>query len=68
MIERASHPIVASQQAFMLVLYVADVSAVHGELASAGLAVGTIHRPFHAPDGLFRLSDPDGFELTIRQQ
>lgn len=66
MIERASHPIVASEQAVILVLYVEDVLIKHSELQSAGVSVGPIERPFDSPNGKFRLTDPDGYDLTIR--
>lgn len=46
-------------------IYCDDVSAKHGELKKAGLPVGPIDHPFHAPYGEFHVLDPDGFELMI---
>ena len=42
MIESASHPIVASEQAIILVLYAEDVATKHTELTSVGLSVGRL--------------------------
>lgn len=46
-------------------LYGESVSAMHAELAAAGLPVGEITTPFYAPQGEFELRDPDGYVLMF---
>ncbi len=65
MITRASAPVIPAQQAVMFYLYCDDLPARHSALRAAGLAVGPIERPFFAPRGQFRLTDPDGYTLMV---
>ena len=65
MLARASEPVVAAQQAVLFYVYCADVAALHGRLAEAGLEPGPIARPFYNPDGEFRLVDPDGYVVMV---
>ncbi|HEX8284939.1 MAG TPA: VOC family protein [Pyrinomonadaceae bacterium] len=65
MVARASHPVEPESQAVLFYLYVDDVGAAHGELAAAGAEVGPVTNPFYAPQGEFRLVDPDGYSLMI---
>jgi len=68
MISRASHRILASEQAVIFVLYVENVSRKHAELKSAGLSIGEIEYSEVSPAGNFRLQDPDGYDLSVRQR
>jgi len=65
MIARASEPVVPAQQAVLFYLYCDDLPARHGALQAAGVEVGPIMRPFYAPRGEFRVTDPDGYVLLI---
>ncbi len=66
MVARATAPVVAAQQAVLFYLYVDDVHATRAELDQLGLQPGPVETPFHAPDGEFRLEDPDGYVLMVR--
>ena len=65
MLARATAPVVASEQAVLFYVYVAAVEAFREELREAGVAAGEIRRPFYAPRGEFRVTDPDGYILMI---
>lgn len=65
MLNRASEPVVASQQAVLFYVYCPDVEAMHRELAGAGLDPGPIAKPFYNPEGEFRLVDPDGYVVMV---
>lgn len=65
MVSQAGEPVIPEQQAVLFYLYVADVPATHAELAAKGLNPGPITLPFYAPQGEFRLVDPDGYCLMI---
>jgi hypothetical protein len=65
MLSRASHPVDADKQAVLFYLYVDDIPAAHAELTAAGLNPGPIETRFYAPQGEFRLIDPDGFVLMV---
>ena len=65
MLSRASHPVVAEQQAVLFYVYCADVAAMHASLAEAGLEPGPIAKPFYNPGGEFRLVDPDGYVVMV---
>ena len=49
MVSAASHPVEASQQAFILYIYCEDVAALHAKLQGDGLEVGEITYPFYNP-------------------
>lgn len=59
--ESATRP----SEELLLYVYVDDVESKRSELASAGIEVGEIARPFYAPRGEFRVVDPDGYVLMI---
>jgi len=65
MVTLAEEPVVASQQAVLFYMYGANVDAMHAELAAKGIAVGEIKKPFYAPQGEFRVTDPDGYVLML---
>ena len=65
MVTQACDPVVPAQQAVLFYLYVEDVAEAHQAFAAAGLAPGPIETPFYAPQGEFRLADPDGYCLMI---
>lgn len=66
MVARATGPVDAAQQAVLFYLYVDDVHASRAELDRLGLRPGPVQTPFHAPGGEFRLHDPDGYVLMLR--
>ena len=65
MVTKAGEPVVPEQQAVLFYLYVDDVAATQEELAGLGLKPGSITKPFYAPQGEFRLVDPDGYCLLV---
>jgi predicted enzyme related to lactoylglutathione lyase len=65
MLNRASAPVVAGEQAVLFYVYCADVEAMHRALAEAGLEPGPVGRPFFNPEGEFRLVDPDGYVVMV---
>ncbi|HEX7832525.1 MAG TPA: hypothetical protein VF787_22900, partial [Thermoanaerobaculia bacterium] len=65
MIAKASAPIIAGEQAVFFYVYVDDVQAKHAELTANGFAPAPITIQFWAPQGEFRLMDPDGYLLMI---
>ena len=65
MLARASHPVVASEQAVLFYAYCPDVRALREELLSHGVAAGPIETPFYAPRGEFRIVDPDGYAIMV---
>ena len=65
MLSLAEEPVMAERQGVLFYLYVDDVDAKHAELAAAGVAVGTMTKPFYNPRGEFRITDPDGYVLMI---
>jgi len=67
MLAKADEPVIASQQAVLFYFYCDDVQAKHSELSANGIACSEINRPFYAPDGEFRVSDPDGYCLMVMQ-
>ena len=65
MLAKSSGKIDPEQQAAMVYLYCVDVPAKREELVQLGLNPGSIHTPFYAPRGEFRLADPDGYCLMV---
>jgi hypothetical protein len=45
--------------------YCEDVAAFRDKLLESGLEAGPITRPFYAPRGEFRVTDPDGYALMV---
>ncbi len=68
MLALASGPVDASVQAILFYAYVPDVLAAHAALAHAGAPGGHLQRPWWAPDGEFRTTDPDGYVLMVMQE
>lgn len=68
MIARAEEPVDPKAQAVLFYVYVPDVAAAHADLAAAGVKVGPVEKPFYAPDGQFRLEDPDGYTLFVTHE
>ena len=48
-----------------LMLSKADVAALRERLVADGVAAGPIANPFYAPDGEFRIEDPDGYVIMV---
>jgi len=65
MLARATAPIVASDQAVLFYVYVADVEAFRGRLLLDGIEAGAVRHPFYAPRGEFRVTDPDGYVVMV---
>jgi Glyoxalase/Bleomycin resistance protein/Dioxygenase superfamily len=65
MLAKASHPVIAEQQAILFYLYCDDVAAMRSGLEERGVTVGNIEYPFYAPRGEFRVSDPDRYVVMI---
>ncbi|HET8945602.1 MAG TPA: VOC family protein [Candidatus Polarisedimenticolia bacterium] len=65
MLARATSPVVASDQAVLFYVYVADVEAFRAGLLEAGMEAGPIRQPFYAPRGEFRVTDPDGYVVMV---
>lgn len=65
MFARAGEPVIPSQQAVLFYLYCDDVERFRIALGQAGIECGEIARPFYAPRGEFRLTDPDGYALSV---
>jgi catechol 2,3-dioxygenase-like lactoylglutathione lyase family enzyme len=64
MLAHAEQPPVQNKQQ-MFYLYGADVLAMWKELTAAGVACSPIESPFYAPNGEFRVEDPDGYVLMF---
>jgi len=67
MLALADGPIDAGNQAVLFYCWTPDVQALHDELATAGVDVGPVTRPFYMPAGEFRVEDPDGYVLLVGQ-
>jgi catechol 2,3-dioxygenase-like lactoylglutathione lyase family enzyme len=65
MLARASDPVDPGQQAILFYVYCDDVLAFREELLKAGVECGGVTYPFYAPQGEFRVTDPDGYALMI---
>ncbi len=65
MVTKACEPVVPEQQAVLFYVYTDDVTETWNQLAAAGLKPGEIATPFYAPQGEFRLADPDGYALMV---
>jgi len=67
MFARASHPVIASQQAVLFYLYSPDLIALRDHLLASGVEASPITYPDYMPKGEFRIYDPDGYCLLIGQ-
>jgi catechol 2,3-dioxygenase-like lactoylglutathione lyase family enzyme len=65
MLAAGSDPVIAEQQAVLFYVYTDDVAAARASLTEAGLGPGEIMKPFYAPQGEFRLVDPDGYVVMV---
>ena len=65
MLAKASHPVIAEQQAVLFYVYTDDVAEARASLIETGLDPGAITTPFYAPRGEFRLIDPDGYVVMV---
>jgi predicted enzyme related to lactoylglutathione lyase len=65
MLARADEPVDHTRQGVLFYAYCDDVPAMHAALGSAGVAVGPIRSEFYAPDGEFRIEDPDGYVVMM---
>ena len=65
MLSKADEPVVADQQGVLFYLCCDDVPALRERLVADGVAAGPIARPFYAPNGEFRIEDPDGYVIMI---
>lgn len=61
----AAEPLIAAQQGVLFYIYCDDLPGKHAELLAKGMAAGPIERPFYAPRGEFRVTDPDGYALML---
>ena len=65
MLAKASHPVDPQAQAILFYVYCDDVEAFRSKLLASGVDAGAVERPFYAPHGEFRVTDPDGYALMI---
>jgi catechol 2,3-dioxygenase-like lactoylglutathione lyase family enzyme len=65
MLAQAGEPVDAEKPAVLFYVYSADVDAFRSMLLKAGVEAGSIHHPFYAPGGEFRVTDPDGYILMV---
>jgi len=65
MLLRAEHPLDASAQALILVLYTPDLPGLREHLLAHGLKAGPIAYPPYMPSGQLSLTDPDGFRVSV---
>jgi len=65
MIALADEPVVPSHQAVLFYVYCEDVTGMHADLRSNGVATGAIDYPFYCPRGEFRVTDPDGYTVMV---
>jgi catechol 2,3-dioxygenase-like lactoylglutathione lyase family enzyme len=65
MINLSETGVEAEHSSTALWLYCRDVTAMHQLLASRGLDVGEISRPFYNPGGEFHVHDPDGYAIFV---
>lgn len=67
MFARASHPVIASQQAVLFYFYAPDLIVLREHLLASGVKVSPITYPDYMPKGEIRVEDPDGYVLLIGQ-
>ena len=65
MLAQASERIDPEKQAVLFYAYCDDVAAFRTMLIEKGIEAGPIERPFYAPRGEFRISDPDGHVVMV---
>ena len=57
--------VAASRQMFSLVIYVADLPGLREQLIAIGWIVPETQYPTYMPSGELRLTDPDGYAVTV---
>lgn len=67
MVTRTARPMNADAQDVLFYLYAPDVAAYRDALLARGVNAGPLKHPFYAPDGEFRIDDPDGYSLLVGQ-
>ena len=65
MLAIADEPVIAGQQAILFYLYCDSVPSTRVRLEEFGVPVGPVQYPFYAPQGEFRVHDPDGYVLMF---
>jgi len=65
MLSKADEPVPASQQGVLFYAYCDDVPGLRERLVAGGVAAGPIAHPFYAPEGEFRIEDPDGYVIMV---
>jgi hypothetical protein len=65
MLSKASEPVEPEKQAVLFYVYSSDVAGYRNVLIEAGVEAGPIKKPFYAPGGEFRVTDPDGYVLMV---
>ena len=61
----ASERVDPEKQAVLFYAYCDDVPSLRTTVIDAGIDAGPIERPFYAPRGEFRISDPDGYVVMV---
>jgi catechol 2,3-dioxygenase-like lactoylglutathione lyase family enzyme len=64
-VAHAEEPVDPAKQAVLFHVYCPDVAAFRAKIVEAGVEAGPIQHPFYAPQGEFRVTDPDGFVLMV---
>jgi catechol 2,3-dioxygenase-like lactoylglutathione lyase family enzyme len=57
--------VASSRQMFSLVIYVSDLPALREQLSQSGWTVPETQYPTYMPSGELRLTDPDGYAVTV---
>jgi hypothetical protein len=65
MLSKSTEPVDPGAQAVLFYLYASDLAAYRQRLVDAGVDAGPIKKPFWAPNGEFRVTDPDGYVLLV---
>ena len=65
MVAQASDPVDPKVQAVLFYVYCPDVAAFRNQLIQTGVEPGPIQKPFWAPRGEFRITDPDGYTIMV---
>ena len=65
MLAKADAPVSRAAQGVLFYVYVPDVDGYRDQLIAAGVDASEVTRPFYAPRGEFRVTDPDGYVLMV---
>ena len=66
MVTEADEPVHPEQQAVLFYIYCDDVAVKRSELVAAKITASAIEFPFYSPRGEFRIEDPDGYVLMVK--